>query len=617
MAEPTKGRRRSGGKPGIFPRRRLIVLGVALVLVLGGFGVAWATTKSSSGGYRTTAAGPAQVTATLANTGTVEPVSEATISFPLSGQVASVAAQQGQQVDIGQDLADLNTTSIASQVSSAQSTVATAQAKLASDQASETTAVTSSSDSSSGGSSSSSHSSSSSSGSHSSAGSNSALAGLAQGLTSGQAAVKNAQGAVDGDLTLVSAAVKQENSTCPAVIQAINSAGSGTTSNTSSDAHKSSSSHSTSSSSTSSSDTSSSDTSPSDSTSPTTTPPTSTAPPVDVSGCTTLLNQVLTDQNRTSTDEQSLASAEAALTTALNKADQAVQQAAQSTGSSSGSHTSTTPQAATPTGGSGHTSAPASPDQLAADQASIDAANAQLAEVQQNLAAASLVSPIAGTVAQVTITAGQSVSANSTSATIVIIGPGTSEVTTAVTDNQVGQVKPGEAASIVPDGGSTPIPGTVTAIGALGTTTSSGSASYPVTISLKSTTQPLYAGSNAAVSITLGSAKAAVTVPTSAVHTIGSISFVTEMRNGKATTVPVKLGVIGSTVTQITSGVSAGDQVVLADLGTALPTAGTTGARGFGGGGGGFGGGAAGGRAAGGGGAAGGGAAGGGGRGGG
>ena len=83
-------------------------------------------------------------------------------------------------------------------------------------------------------------------------------------------------------------------------------------------------------------------------------------------------------------------------------------------------------------------SGPASADQIAADQAAVDAANAQLAAAQQNLAAATLVSPIAGTVADVTITAGQSASANSTTAHVVVIGPGQNEVTTAVTDSQVG-----------------------------------------------------------------------------------------------------------------------------------------------------------------------------------
>jgi hypothetical protein len=42
----------------------------------------------------------------------------------------------------------------------------------------------------------------------------------------------------------------------------------------------------------------------------------------------------------------------------------------------------------------------------------------------------------------------------------------------------------------------------------------------------------------------------------------------------------VTLGVSGSTVTQVTSGLADGDQVLLADLSQPLPTAGTTNGRG-------------------------------------
>ena len=122
-------------------RRRLIIGGVVLVVVLGGAGAAWAATRPSGPNYRTATAVAGTVTSTLDLTGTIEPVSEATVSFPVTGQVASVAVTQGQQVTAGQTLAQLNTTSMASELDSAQSSVATAQAKLASDQTSQTSTV--------------------------------------------------------------------------------------------------------------------------------------------------------------------------------------------------------------------------------------------------------------------------------------------------------------------------------------------------------------------------------------------------------------------------------------------------------------------------------------------
>jgi HlyD family secretion protein len=124
----------------------------------------------------------------------------------------------------------------------------------------------------------------------------------------------------------------------------------------------------------------------------------------------------------------------------------------------------------------------------------------------------------------------------------------------------------------------------------LASTASSGTASYPVTISLGNPTQQLFAGATASVAITLNTANAAVTVPTSAVHGAGGFSFVTALVNGKPTLTRVSVGVQGADLTQITKGLKAGDQVVLADLNTALPTAGTTNTRGGLGGGGGAGG---------------------------
>ncbi|HEX3588798.1 MAG TPA: efflux RND transporter periplasmic adaptor subunit, partial [Pseudonocardiaceae bacterium] len=165
--------------------------------------------------------------------------------------------------------------------------------------------------------------------------------------------------------------------------------------------------------------------------------------------------------------------------------------------------------------------------------------------------------------------------AGSADAEVVVIGSGQDEVTTAVTDTQVGQVKPGDAATVTPDGATSPMAGTVTAVGALGTTTSSGSAGYPVTISLGTTSRQLFDGATASVSITLGTAQAAVTVPTSAITTVGGFSVVTKMVAGKPTAARVTLGIRGPTLTQVTSGLRAGDQVALANMNAPMPTANT------------------------------------------
>jgi HlyD family secretion protein len=530
--------------------RRVLVVAVAVVVVAGG-AVFWATSASSTTGYRTAAAGPAPVTATLDTTGTIQPVDNATVSFPTSGQVSAIPVQVGQQVAAGQTLAQLDTTSLASQVANAQSTLASAQAKLAGDQAGQSTASTSTS------------------GRATPALYVMSGSAVPSDLKSQQDAVTSAQHQVDLDLTAASAAVAAQQKACQSVVAPVTT--------TKQDSKS----------------------------------PTQTSPPSQdtVDACTTAIQEAQDAQHTTGADEQKLADAENALSATLAKNLAA---SSQSQNQSKATEPRSTPA---PSGSSGQksssgsnssgsksspstkTSAPASAEQLAADQASIDSANAQVAVAQQNLAAATLVSPISGTVGQIGFTAGQSASSQQH---IVVFGPGADQVSTAVSDTQAGQIKPGQQVTVTPDGSGTPITGQVTSIGLLASTTSSGSPSYPVTISLPSNGQQLFPGATASVSIITSTANAAVTVPTSAVHMLAGTAFVTTLSNGKTETRRVTLGVVGPSLTEVRSGLNSGEQVVLADLSQPLPTSNTN-ARGLvggpgGGGGGGPRGGAAGGR---------------------
>ncbi|WAL65026.1 HlyD family efflux transporter periplasmic adaptor subunit [Amycolatopsis cynarae] len=492
-------------------RRVLTVTGV--VVVVAGIAVVWATSASSAPGYRTATAGPASVTATLDTTGTIQAVDQATVSFPVSGQVASVGVTAGQQVTTGQTLARLDTTALSSQLASAQSTLATAQARLAADQSGQGTAagtgrVTPAL--------------------YRTAGTSGS--GGSGDLKAAQDAVIEAQQQVDKDLAAVSAALTAQQKACQPVVN-----------------------------------------------------PDPKQPPSQdtVDSCTAAIQQTQDAQQATSTDEQKLADAENALSAMLAKAASTPQstspgtQAAPSqtpkSGTGSRSSTGSSAQGSSPGSSPGtKTSTPASAQQLAADQAAIDAANAQVAVAQQNLAAATMVSPIDGTIGQVGLTAGQA----SSGGRIVVLGHGAVQVSTAVSDSQAGQVKPGQRVLVTPDGSGTPITGSVTAIGLLASTTSSGSPSYPVTISLPPGTE-LHQGATAAVSIVTGSAEAAVTVPTSAVRLLGNSAGVTVLSGQQTEVRRVTVGVVGPAVTEIKTGLNAGEQVVLADLSQPLPTANT------------------------------------------
>ena len=79
--------------------RRWISVGIIVVVAGSGGATAWAVTGPSGASYRTATVTRGDVTQSLISTGTIEPVSEANVSFPVSGQVSSVSVSLGSHVD--------------------------------------------------------------------------------------------------------------------------------------------------------------------------------------------------------------------------------------------------------------------------------------------------------------------------------------------------------------------------------------------------------------------------------------------------------------------------------------------------------------------------------------
>jgi multidrug efflux pump subunit AcrA (membrane-fusion protein) len=218
---------------------------------------------------------------------------------------------------------------------------------------------------------------------------------------------------------------------------------------------------------------------------------------------------------------------------------------------------------------------------LALDQASIDVALANLDNAQKSLAAANLVSTISGTVGAVTLTAGSSVSAGSTTATgqVVVLGSGASyQLVATVPVAKISQVAVGQPATVTPDSSGTVVNGTVTSIGVLATSGTT-STTYPVTVSFQSSSIGLYSGAEAELSIVTGRAVGVTTVPTSAVHTVGTNHLVTVVNGATTKQVRVSTGTVGTVLTQVTSGIKLGQRVSMADLNQPVPSSSTTSTR--------------------------------------
>ena len=192
------------------------------------------------------------------------------------------------------------------------------------------------------------------------------------------------------------------------------------------------------------------------------------------------------------------------------------------------------------------------------------------------VAQATITSPIDGQVIAVNIAAGDSVTAASTTAKIVIQGNGGYEATTTVSLAKVAEVHVGATATVLPDGSSSAYSGKVVAVAAVPTTSSTGTTSFGVAIALDGDTSALHNGGIGSVSIVTGTSAATLAVPTSAVTTEGTLHTVEVYDGTNVTTTRVEVGVVGPVWTQITSGLTDGQQVVLAELDKALPSSATS-----------------------------------------
>jgi HlyD family secretion protein len=547
-------------------RRAVITGAIVLVILLGGGAAAWAASNSGSSGYRLATVTRADIGTSLTVVGTVEPVNDASAAFQVAGQVATVTAAVGQQVTAGESLATLDTTSLSESVSSAQSTLNSGEAKLTQDETSESTSTSSTGSTSS---SSTTTTTTTPSKSGTSTASQSTITQDQNTLTQDEAKTNTDQQKEAADLT-----------------QAQQACGTG-------------------------------------STTPTTSTTTSTTNP---SNCQAALAQVSKDQQQVSADQAAVSKDEAALSQALSQGSSGTTSTSTGTGSGTGTGTGTstgtgsgsgsptqttkpasstsgtgttgtgtgTTGASGPSGGTGTSQSSDTPQQIASDQAAIDTAQAELTVAEQSLNEANLTSPIDGTIVSVGITAGDSVSANSSTDVIVIIGTQSFEVTGTLSSTQVASVKVGDAAGVQVDGTDGTIDGTVSQVGPVQSDASGYT--YPVVVALPSSATGLFTGSTANVVIATGAVSDVVAVPTSAVQSLASRSYVEMLSNGTLTRKLIKVGMVGDTYTQVLSGLTPGQSVVLADYAEPVPSSNTSTLGGFGGGGfggGGFGGGGA------------------------
>jgi HlyD family secretion protein len=546
-------------------RRKAIVVGIALgVTVCAGVGIS-AAFASSAPGLVTSTANVETVNHTLSTDGMLEPVNDADAEFQVSGTVSGVDVKVGEKIAAGETLATLDTTSLEADVTEALSTLASAEAKLTEDEENEDTETTSNDGAA------------QASTSAIESGSDSidldsaiVQKGGSGSFSSDQAAIVTDQHALDSEMQVVGRDLMTVQSACSST----ESSGGGGSSS------------------------SATTTTTTPTTTPTMPPTTSTTAPTTTTTspggsptpCETALSAANSAEQEVSSDEQTLASAESELAKLLSStvtssggsSSSGSSKTSQSTGSSktdksaSGSEAKTSGSGASKSQSSGSSSSISTdtPEQLASDESTIDSDQASVVDTEQSLAAAKLVSPISGTVETVAITAGDSVSADSPSEAVTIVDWRSYEVTASLTTSEVQDVNVGQECQITVDGISGTLDAKVTRVGPVEEIDSSYV--YPVVMTVTSDAETIPAGSAAAATIALAKAQDVLVVPTSAVHTSGtSNSYVYVYEKGKQVRQTVKIGLVGGIYTQIVSGLTKGDVIVLADPSEAVPSSST------------------------------------------
>jgi HlyD family secretion protein len=125
------------------PRKRLrigrvpIIIGIVLLLLIGGaaawmaLGGAAAAPPQQASGWQTVEAKPGPIDATVSATGNVEAKAESALRFAVTGNVAEVLVQPGDQVTAGQPLARIAATDLELTVAQREADLKDAQAALA------------------------------------------------------------------------------------------------------------------------------------------------------------------------------------------------------------------------------------------------------------------------------------------------------------------------------------------------------------------------------------------------------------------------------------------------------------------------------------------------------
>lgn len=295
------------------------------------------------------------------------------------------------------------------------------------------------------------------------------------------------------------------------------------------------------------------------------------ADPADPTTTETIKAHISTLKTQVATERTTLSQAKSALAQAKRTRDSAVQQADQAVTSAAGNRDAARASLA-------QQEATVKVNRQAPKQGAIDAAQAQVDSAQLAVDQAQaalddtvLRAPFDGVVSTVNAVVGQSSSApassvDGSSGLVTLVDPDGMRVTASVAEADATSIRIGQSASVTLPASGILMTGEVDSIDVEGTVTNNV-VQYVTTLSLQSPPEEVRVGQTVSISILTGSKEDALFVPTSAIAVDGATSSVTKVADGRLSEVEVTTGLVGTTGTEVVSGLDEGDVILLSNDG--------------------------------------------------
>jgi HlyD family secretion protein len=265
-------------------------------------------------------------------------------------------------------------------------------------------------------------------------------------------------------------------------------------------------------------------------------------------------------------DEADLAAAQQNLASTQLKVNQSNQQAAQQVTNAKLSYQAAELQYESKT-------APATTATVQADQAQVASAQAAVNSAQAAVDGATLAAPADGLIIAVNILPG----VNAPSGYAIELSVGPMVATAAFAESDIASLKLGQAATVTVTGAKVSVPGTLTQIVPVASSSGGGSsvATYAVTVTLTDPPETVLAGMSASVTVTTASVENVLRVPATALQGSASAGYSVLVLNedGSTTSVDVSVGLVTTSFVEIKSGLTEGQTVV---TGTTTSRTGTT-----------------------------------------